>query len=1516
VTIPAGASITGYATSGANSSITSLSGLTTPLSVTQGGTGLTTIPTDGQIPIGNGSGYSAATLTAGSNITISNSAGGITIAATGGGGGGGVTSVNVSGGTTGLTTSGGPITTSGTITLAGTLGITNGGTGATTAGAALTALGAAPLASPSLTGTPTSTTAAVDTSTTQIATTAFVTGQASSVAPIIDGTAAVGTSLRYARQDHVHPTDTTRAPLASPALTGTPTAPTAATNTNTTQLATTAFVVGQAATVAPLIDGTATVGTSLSYARQDHIHPTDTTRAALASPALTGTPTSTTAAVDTSTTQIATTAFVTGQAASVAPLINGTAATGTSLRYARQDHVHPTDTTRAPLASPTFTGTVTIPAGASIAGYATSGANSNITSLTGLTTPLSISQGGTGATNATDARTNLGITGGGSVTSVAVSGGTTGLTTSGGPITTSGTITLAGTLAASNGGTGASTLTANNVLLGNGTSAVQFVAPGATGNVLTSNGTTWTSAAGGTPTTGTAGYALTGNGASPATFQGFLQPGTGATTRTWQNKAADVVSVKDFGAVGDGTTNDTAAIQAALNTGKNVYLPSGRYLVTSGLSMMASGQRMYGESGNGPFGLTDTTATACTIIEWGAPVDLVARNVITINAKQHCIIESISIRRNPSQIDDHLLIGHAIVFTNNAYFCQVRTCRISGTGNAISMEGTGNQVIDCEIRALYGSYGIKYFGTGFDGANSSYRCVLQRVVADQFDATGEGTPTSFNHVEYDSYAHSLIIEACAFLRGGNAIRMYDSANNNPTSGEYAGYRSGPTWIHAFDLECDHQYANGIVLDGGQGCFITTSWVGSTYTGNGIVTNNAWYGELLVTNSRIWGCRQFGILLNAGIDSCISNNVIAVNSAPPAGVPNSNLAGIGVGSGVSNFSITGNKIGNDLAGNTGPQAYGIFINGGSSNNYQIVGNVITKNTIASILDGGTGTSKIIQNYTTNGGGMTLGGQLVADNVRIGSYARLPADQSISIAPLSNEFTTNTSLNLNGTTVAASTVTATTGNGSTATLTFSGSASYPAGSWITVANVSPAGYNGVYQVTSSTSNTVSYANSTTGSMSVSGKIFVRQFLSSFGITSNTGKGAPLVGGDAVAVYAAVRGVAGSGGIWAFNTVTDIAAGANLDNALGYEIDINNYDVDHGNATGASGLSEPTSYGLTITTGASRKSTAAILVSAASTAKTWNRGLVFANDCITQASIQDFTLGTASIDLRGSYSYAIDMANMSTSTGSVRFKSGQGLVWNTSGGDKTAMVNSSTSLFIAPYGQFGATFIESPFYPSNTNSYDLGFSTQVWRNLYVQNSPIITSDPSLKTEMNPLPAALPIIQDLNPITFKWISGGAKLQKKMVKKMVPVMELGEETTAIEVRDGVPVRVTIPPAMEQVYDIVPVRDESGEIITQTIPASENSPEQIVPITHRVPRMKEELVEETEYVDQPGKRTHWGFSASDVKAAFDKTGLDFAGYVKGEDGTEHIRPDQLIPVLWKAIQELKSEFDNYKKEHP
>jgi hypothetical protein len=71
----------------------------------------------------------------------------------------------------------------------------------------------------------------------------------------------------------------------------------------------------------------------------------------------------------------------------------------------------------------------------------------------------------------------------------------------------------------SSGGTGRSTLTANNVLLGNGTSAVGFVAPGTSGNLLTSDGTTWTSAA--SPTAFLTGMIILWSGSIASIPSGF-----------------------------------------------------------------------------------------------------------------------------------------------------------------------------------------------------------------------------------------------------------------------------------------------------------------------------------------------------------------------------------------------------------------------------------------------------------------------------------------------------------------------------------------------------------------------------------------------------------------------------------------------------------------------------------------------------------------------------------------------------------------------------------------------------------------------------------------------------------------------------------------------------------------------------------------------------------------------------------------------------------------------------------
>jgi len=124
---------------------------------------------------------------------------------------------------------------------------------------------------------------------TNVATTAFVIAAlatldvpaSSSTLPLMDGAATVGTGTTYARADHVHPTDTSRAPTANPTFTGTVTLPTPTAGDNSTKGATTAFVgtaitdaaVPAPSSTTPLLEGTAAVGSSLTYARADHVHP-------------------------------------------------------------------------------------------------------------------------------------------------------------------------------------------------------------------------------------------------------------------------------------------------------------------------------------------------------------------------------------------------------------------------------------------------------------------------------------------------------------------------------------------------------------------------------------------------------------------------------------------------------------------------------------------------------------------------------------------------------------------------------------------------------------------------------------------------------------------------------------------------------------------------------------------------------------------------------------------------------------------------------------------------------------------------------------------------------------------------------------------------------------------------------------------------------------------------------------------------------------------------------------------
>ena len=106
---------------------------------------------------------------------------------------------------------------------------------------------------------------------------------------------------------------------------------------------------------------------------------------------------------------------------------------------------------------------------------------------------------------------------------------------------------------------------------------------GAIGDVSVS-GSTLTQIDGAVAVINTIASAPAGNSAGIA----HIAAGSGAVATTVQSKLRETVSVKDFGAVGDGVANDTAAVQAAINAGGNVDFPAGTYKITSPLTVGAN----------------------------------------------------------------------------------------------------------------------------------------------------------------------------------------------------------------------------------------------------------------------------------------------------------------------------------------------------------------------------------------------------------------------------------------------------------------------------------------------------------------------------------------------------------------------------------------------------------------------------------------------------------------------------------------------------------------------------------------------------------------------------------------------------------------------------------------------------------------------------------------------------------------------------------------------------------------
>jgi hypothetical protein len=232
---------------------------------------------------------------------------------------------------------------------------------------------------------------------------------------------------------------------------------------------------------------------------------------------------------------------------------------------------------------------------------------------------------------------------------------------------------------------------------------------------------------------------------------GYLPSGTGALPTTVQSKLREIMSVKDFGAKGDGVTNDTAAIQAAIDAalaagGGKVYVPKGTYIV--GSLVMKNHVELYGDgvastilsSSHTGYGLktinpVNSSTAAWTIVRDlrivnsnGANVDggivdvggtfVLMENVLVQGFKYGCILDQTELSTvRQCHFTTQLFAGMWLV--NNAEYS---AGAISGFSNRITVQ-------ECQFNQAGTVYGVvedggvthSFINNNFNGCSTQLR---------------------------------------------------------------------------------------------------------------------------------------------------------------------------------------------------------------------------------------------------------------------------------------------------------------------------------------------------------------------------------------------------------------------------------------------------------------------------------------------------------------------------------------------------------------------------------------------------------------------------------------------------------------------------------------------------------------------------------------------------------------------------------------------------------------------------
>jgi hypothetical protein len=401
----------------------------------------------------------------------------------------------------------------------------------------------------------------------------------------------------------------------------------------------------------------------------------------------------------------------------------------------------------------------------------------------------------------------------------------------------------------------------------------------------------------------------------------FNQAGTGAVARTIDAKLRDLVSVKDFGATGDGTTNDTAAVQAAIDSlasGGVVYFPPGTYRIARNTGT------------NDRWGIK-VTASNITLLGHGAGLRRFNTDISTYALAYPILLIGTPDSNAASAIQNTEVIG--LTFTGENTRHSAAGSALSDGRYAIALKNTANTIIsDCRFDAVdseaiftQAPYTYDYASSAYFNTTKNYRLRIKNCL---FNATSHATNgRALMHAVNLSGVDDAVVSNNQFLWCDNAVigsGTYDAPTNTedntwtPGGGWALGAikRTGRNWV----------ITGNVVRNSSEHAFYPEG-MDVTITGNSIVCDSTTicsYDQIKV-RSRV--CNVTG--------NTISNCVYGITVSQPA----------------FDVSISGNTI-NAIGGEGG--AVGIdgtglttYINNRSflGSNYRPMQNIaITGNTI--------------------------------------------------------------------------------------------------------------------------------------------------------------------------------------------------------------------------------------------------------------------------------------------------------------------------------------------------------------------------------------------------------------------------------------------------------------------------------------------------------------------------------------------------------------------------------------------